>query len=139
MDLMEATAVRPPAAPDRRSLAGVVVTGVTTFAAVQWLTPPPAHPEQYLLLGLLFETVFWGACFVGAYSLLQRRSFLGFGAISVAAWTMFAAIVACPVTGHHAYGMWWAGQLALGLAFGVCSTVAAAVSRRSQEPVRSPE
>ena len=131
------TAARTRPAPDRRLLAAVAVTGVVTMAAVQWFTPPPAHPVEYSLTAQAIDTVFLGGLFLGAYALVLRRSFVGFAGLAVAAWALLTGIVACPVSGHHTYGVWWAAQVALGVAFGVCATVAAAVSRRSPAPPRS--
>jgi hypothetical protein len=131
------TAAQARPAPDRRLLAAVAVTGVVTVAAVQWFTPPPAHPVEYSPAAQAIDTLFLGGLFVGAYALVLRRSFVGFAGLAVAAWALLAGIVACPVSGHHTYGMWWAAQVALGVAFGVCATVAAAVSRRSPAPPRS--
>jgi peptidoglycan/LPS O-acetylase OafA/YrhL len=123
--------------PDGRLLAAVVLTGLATVAAVQFFTPPPVHPAGYSLAAQALDTLFLGGLLAGAYGLVLRRNTAGFTGIAVAAAALLTAIVACPVSGHHTYGLWWGAQLALGAAFVVSSTVAAAVSRRLPAPARS--
>ena len=124
-----------------RLLATVVVAGVVSWAATMLLTPAAAreHEASFSLLGLFFETAFWGSLFVAGYAFVERRDRLGYAALASVAWVQLAAVIACPVSGHHGFGAWWAGQMALCLGFVAVSTVASAISLRSPEPApRSP-
>ena len=53
---------------------------------------------------------------------MQRR--WGLVASLGAAGFMTALSVACPISGHHAFGVWWYGQMACVLALGAMSVVA---------------
>ena len=125
---------------DRRILTTVIVTAVASWAAIEWLTPAPVHPEREIdALSMLVNGAFFGLTFAGACFLVDRRAALGYGCIAGAAWVQFAGVVACPATAHHDYGAWWAGQMAVCLAFAVVSTMAATISLRTSGPVhRSP-
>jgi hypothetical protein len=124
-----------------RLLATVVATGVLAWAATIWLTPAAAreHEASFSLLGLFFETAFWGSLFVAGYAFVEGRDRLGYAALASVAWVQLAAVIACPATGHHGFGAWWAGQMALCIGFVAVSTVASAISLRAPEPgPRSP-
>jgi len=122
---------------DKRLLATVVATAIAASAVIEWLTPPPVHPEHQMdALSIVVNGLFYGFVFAGACMLMQRRATLGYAFIAGAAWSQFAGVMACPMTGHHDYGAWWAGQLAVCLAFAVVSTMAALISSRGAAPAR---
>jgi hypothetical protein len=115
---------------DWRLLGTVIVTAIAASAVIEWLTPPPVHPEEHIdALSMLVNGAFFGFLFAGACMLTQRRAALGYSFIAVAAWAQFVGVLACPLSGHHDFGAWWAGQMAVCLAFAVVSTVAAFISR----------
>jgi hypothetical protein len=117
---------------DRRLLATVLVAAIAAWAAIEWLTPAPVHPEHGMdALSTVVNSGFFILAFTGAFMLVERRAVLGYGCLAGAAWIQLAGVVACPATGHHDYGAWWAGQMAVCLAFAVVSTAAAAISARA--------
>ena len=121
---------------DWRLLSTVVVTGVLAYATVMLTTPVPVqeHSESYPLLGLFLETAWVGSLFVGAYMMVQRQFRWGYAAFAAASWVWLAGVIACPATGHHDFGAWWAGQMAVGLVWVAVATVASAINLRAQEP-----
>jgi hypothetical protein len=129
-----------PAKLDRRLLGTVIVTAIAASAAIEWLTPPPVHPEHEMdALSLVVNFAFYGCLLAGAAMLVERKAAIGYGFIAAAAWSQLAGVIACPMTGHHDFGAWWAGQMAVCLAFAVVSTVATLISRRAAAPAhRSP-
>jgi hypothetical protein len=114
--------IAPRPAPRRRlHLDDTVAYGWVVAATVAWpvlfgigwiLEPEAANPnavpgpiEGLVVLGFL-ACVVWMA---RGFSLQQRFGFAGsFGAAVV----LLGMVVACPLTGHHAIGGWWYGQLA---------------------------
>jgi hypothetical protein len=126
----EAPPARPPAF-DLRWMVPVFGTIVATFAAVQFFTPAPVHPDMApTLLDQVFSTALMGCLFFTAYGFVQRNPRLGYlGAAGFASALLFG-IATCPVSGHHTYGMWWGAQMALGLAAVATSTVAAIAHTR---------
>jgi hypothetical protein len=129
-----------PARLDWRLLGTVIITAIAASAVIEWLTPPPVHPEHEMdALSIVVNGAFYGFILAGAYFLVERKAALGYGFIAAAAWSQLAGVIACPMSGHHDFGAWWAGQMAVCLAFAVVSTVAALISRpgavpRSQSP-----
>jgi hypothetical protein len=79
----------------------------TTIALWEWVV-------SYALLGAMTLAA------VG----LSKRKPSGARASFIAAGIFTAGIVACPVTGHHAFGSWWFGELACGLAILAVSAAA---------------
>jgi hypothetical protein len=120
---------------DWRLLATVIVTAIAASVVIEWLTPPPVHPEQQMdALSILVNGAFYGFVLAGAYFLVERKAAWGYGFIAAAAWSQFAGVLACPLSGHHDFGAWWAGQMAVCIAFAVVSTVAALISRQGVAP-----
>lgn len=125
-------------AGDRGLAVAVVVTGLVAFFGTVALEPAPVAPHaSWAWVAEIGGTAFLGLAFLGALALLSGRSRLGYGATTGAAWTMVVLTVGCPVSGHHAFGAWWAGQMALAGMFAVVSTTALAVTR-APRPGRSP-
>ena len=116
---------------DRRWMVPVFATIVAAFAAVQFFTPEPVHPDMApTLLDQLFSTVLTGCIFFAAYGFVQRSPRMGYFGAAGFAWTLLFGIASCPMSGHHMYGMWWGAQMALGLAAVATSTVAAVAHSR---------
>lgn len=89
----------------------------------------PASDQAVPLIGIVLEVTMYvllSAMLAGL--IMQRRWGLlaSFGAAVLAT----AASIACPVTGHHAFGAWWFGQMACMLALVAISVV---TLRRSYE------
>ena len=122
-------AARPPL--DKRWMVPVFGSILVTFAAVQFFTPAPAHPDMApTLLDQVFSTVLMGCIFFTAYGFVQRSSRMGyFGAAGIAG-TLLFGIASCPISGHHTYGMWWGAQMALALGAVAVSSVAAVAQTR---------
>jgi hypothetical protein len=117
-------------AADRPLVVAVVVAGLVAYLGGVWLEPVAVHPHSgWDLVAEVATTGFLGLALGGALALFHGRGRLGFGLTAGAAWTLLALVVACPTSGHHAFGAWWAGQLALTLPYVTVATVAA-LSRR---------
>ena len=85
------------------------------------LEPASQHPVP--LIGIVLEVTMYvllSAMLAGL--IMQRRWGLlaSFGAAVLAT----AASIACPVTGHHAFGAWWFAQMACMLSLVAISVVA---------------
>jgi hypothetical protein len=89
-----------------------VVALLGANAAAMALEPAPANPNQpepwfvvlpSLVVALGILTAFGG--------LLARRRW-GMAASLVAASVATVMVVACPISGHHHFGLWWVGELA---------------------------
>jgi hypothetical protein len=83
----------------------------------------PASQQSVPVIGIVLEVsmyVLLSAMLAGL--IMQRRWGLlaSFGAAVLAT----AASIACPVTGHHAFGAWWFAQMACMLALVAISVVA---------------
>lgn len=118
-------------APDQRLAIGVIVTGLISVfgaAALQPAAPQQAH-AAWDVVAEIGAILFFGLAFFGAYALLEGRTRWGYTGLAAASYVQLVLVVGCPVSGHHAFRAWWAGQLALALAFTAVSTVAAAITR----------
>ncbi len=83
----------------------------------------PASQQSVPVIGIVLEVTMYvllAAMLTGL--IMQRRWGLlaSFGAAVLAT----AASIACPVTGHHAFGTWWFGQMACMLGLVAISVVA---------------
>jgi hypothetical protein len=114
-----------PARPARRPLAvwlGEPITnlwaaaGVAAllgaYAAARALEPAPVNPDQpdpwFVALPKLLVAYGMLAAFAG---LLTRRRW-GMAASLLSASIATTMVLACPISGHHHFGLWWAGELA---------------------------
>jgi hypothetical protein len=82
----------------------------------------PAAQQSVPVIGIVLEvTMYVLLAGMLAGLVMQRRWGLlaSFGAAVLAT----AASIACPVTGHHAFGTWWFGQMACMLALVAISVV----------------
>jgi hypothetical protein len=117
------------AAGDQRLAIAVAVVGLVAFFGANWLEPPAPHHSTVPFIVSLAQTAFLGFAAVGGVCLFQaERRQLGFALSAAAAWTFLGLVVACPTSGHHPFGAWWAGQLAITLPWVALSTVAYAVN-----------
>src|SRR5688572_23465899 len=125
----EAETRRPPL--EVRWIVPVIGTIAAAFAAVQFFTPEPVHPDMApTLLDQLFSTILSGCIFFTAYGFVQRNLRMAYCGAAGFAWALLAGVASCPVSGHHSYGMWWGAQMALGFAAVAISTVAAVAHAR---------
>lgn len=119
-----------PVAADQWLAIGVIVTGLVATFGVKALRVEPDHPHQaWELVARVLELAFFGLAFSGSYVALQRKSRVGYAGLAAASYVLLAYVIGCVASGHHAFGAWWAGQMALALAFTAVSTVAAAITR----------
>jgi hypothetical protein len=98
------------------------------------LEPAPADPNAPLpWYGALLVYAFLSSLLLAAAGLVVRQR-VGLVASVVAASILLFDTVACPVTGHHGYGTWWLGELALSLALVAVSAVAVIGTARPKTP-----
>jgi hypothetical protein len=62
---------------------------------------------------------------------LVRRARWAFAVSAAAALLNVGAVVACPVSGHHAMGMWWVAQASLAVGLVVLSLAGWQAAARS--------
>ncbi|MCZ7527239.1 MAG: hypothetical protein M5U14_13160 [Acidimicrobiia bacterium] len=92
-------------------------TGVAWLVAlplVEALEPEPVAGASFPWYATLLGVALLGALALAAAGLLAARRW-GLVASLGAAGLLTAGTVACPVSGHHAWGAWWPGQLAVAL------------------------
>lgn len=105
-------------------LDGRISTRWTVTLALMWagllstwllVTPPPTNPDAVpdLLSALLF-LVALAPFFATMASLFERRR-SAFASSVWASGVLLVVTVACPLTGHHAFALWWGAQLAAAL------------------------
>lgn len=104
----------------RRRLSDTISHGWIVAASVAWpvlyvvgwvLEPTADNPDAVAgTIESLFLLVFLGSIAVMARGFSLRQRF-GFAGSLAAAGVLLAAVIACPITGHHAVGGWWYGQL----------------------------
>lgn len=117
------SASRPPArvsGPSRR-LEDYIPSSWTLAGAVSWLLllgtalaiePQPSDPTAIpSLVDALFMGILLVALTAVALGFVARRR-VGFAASLAGAGVLLAAVLVCPVSGHHDLGLWWYGQLA---------------------------
>lgn len=109
-------------------LAGALIAfGVVAYGIVLALEPTPAHPElAYSWWAQLLDVAFLASACLGTIALLQRRP-IGFTGIAASSVLLLVGVVACPTTGHHEFGVWWLGQLAVSAAWVAASVYATRV------------
>jgi hypothetical protein len=92
--------------------AGIGIAWFVAYQVAASLEPVPDQPEPWygVALGVAFLALIAGTA---TGLVMQRRWGL---VVSVGAAAFFTALsVACPVSGHHAFGAWWYGQMACAL------------------------
>jgi uncharacterized membrane protein len=97
---------------DNRMAAGVAVAWFVAYQVAASLEPATHQPEPWY--GVVLGIAFLGLLATTAAGLIAQRRW-GF-AVSLAAAGFFTALsVACPLSGHHPFGVWWFGQIAVAL------------------------
>ena len=112
---------------------GRIPIGVAVVLCAAWLTaipvtlalePAPTDADATLpWYGVLIGYVFLTSLLLTAVGLGARQRG-GIVASMVAAGVFLLDTVACPVTGHHGFGTWWLGELAVALALVAVSAIA---------------
>ena len=129
-------------APDRARLAPVLLTrgwaGVLGFG---WplaivigmaLEPAPADPNAPVpAIVSLASLALFAALVATAVAAGNRHPSAAIGGL-VTGLLSLGFVVSCPVSGHHTFGAWWFGEMALTLA--MLGVSLAALGRRAREP-----
>jgi hypothetical protein len=101
-----------------------------TFVVGAALEPAPAEPEAAVPLVVALSALLFLAALAGTVLAAAIRHPLAAPMGVVAGVVSLAFSVACPVSGHHALGLWWVAQLGTTAAMlGVC---VAALGRRAR-------
>jgi peptidoglycan/LPS O-acetylase OafA/YrhL len=82
----------------------------------------PAAQQSVPVIGIVLELTMYVLLAAMLTGLVMQRRW-GFLASLGAAVLATAASIACPITGHHAFGTWWFGQMACMLALVAISAV----------------
>ena len=106
---------------DGRLGAGVGIAWLVLLQTAFALEPATNQPEPSY--GVVLELTMWLLLAGMVTGLVMQRRW-GLVASLGAAGFMTALSVACPVSGHHAFGVWWYGQMACVLGLGAISVVA---------------
>ena len=116
----DATPVAPAALPPaswRSPIEGSVACALAlvwfaAYAITGLVEPAPRDPAiMHAWYVELINGVFLGALGVMIVGLALRRR-VGVLASIAATGAFLTAVVACPITGHHEFGLWWFGELA---------------------------
>lgn len=91
---------------------GTTVAWVAGIALILLLEPAPADPETASVLSEIIGTVMAVGLSVTVLGLVARYRF-GLAAAAATGGLMVAVSVACPLSGHHTFGAWWLGELAI--------------------------
>lgn len=94
-------------------LAGCLAAAwVVAYCTAGMLEPAPRDPAvMHAWYVTVINAVLLGSLIVMVGGLLARRR-VGIFASVVATAAFATAVVACPITGHHSFGLWWFGELA---------------------------
>jgi hypothetical protein len=120
---------------DGKLAGGVAVAWLVLLQVAFALEPATNQSEP--IYGVVLELTMYVLLATMLTGLVMQRRF-GLVASLGAAGFMTALSVACPVSGHHAFGTWWYGQMACVLGLVAASVVALHLSnaRRSvDQPV----
>jgi hypothetical protein len=137
--------IREPGLDTRAWLAERVDGKLAGGVAVAWLVLlqiafalEPATNRAEPIYGIVLELTMYALLATMLTGLVMQRRF-GLVASLGAAGFMTALSVACPISGHHAFGTWWYGQMACVLALVAASVVALHLSntRRDGESVHT--
>ena len=136
-----------PGAPElaRRRLGERIDVRIALGIGVAWLVLPEiaaaleptarlADPSWAVALGYGMDVLFF-AMLVG----LATRRRWGLVVSLVGAMVMTAFSLACPTSGHHAWGLWWVGQMATVLALVVGSVWALRLPPVDEPAVEEPQ
>ncbi|HEY6415227.1 MAG TPA: hypothetical protein VIX41_03280 [Acidimicrobiales bacterium] len=96
------------------------------------LEPAPADPEAAVPVVVSLASIGLFAALVATAVAAGNRQPAAAVAAVVTGLIALGFTVSCPVTGHHTFGAWWFGQMALTLTMFGASL--AALGRRAREP-----
>ncbi len=113
---------------DGKVAGGVAVAWLVLMQVAFALEPATNQTEP--VYGVVLELMMYVLLATMLTGLVMQRRF-GLVASLGAAGFMTAMSVACPVSGHHPFGVWWYGQMACVLALVAASVVALRVSTPS--------
>ena len=117
-------AVARPRATDRIPSEVSLALGVAWFVCYSIgtaLEPQTSHPLP--VIGVVLGVALLVGVLATAAGLVARRRW-GLTASLASAGLLVASSVACPTTGHHGFGLWWFGQMAVSIALVAASVVA---------------
>ena len=108
------TPTKPTGAWLREPIGGpwALAVGLTWFVLSEVavvLEPHTSHAEP--LIGVVIAVVLWSLVAVMVTGLAMQRRW-GLGAALASSVFLTAGVIACPTTGHHAFGSWWFAQMA---------------------------
>lgn len=127
-----------PGGPGRLGLDDRVERGWPALATASWvlfllavlvLEPAPADPEAVPSLAATLTGVVLLTGLVATLGALGSRMRVGLRLSALTGLVALGSAVACPMTGHHGFGAWWAGELA---AAGLVVAVGAIGYRRAR-------
>jgi hypothetical protein len=96
------------------------------------LEPAPADPEAATpVLAVLASMALFAALVATVVAAGSRHPSAAIGGV-VTGLLSLGFVVTCPVSGHHTFGAWWFGEMALTLA--MIGVSLAALGRRAREP-----
>ena len=113
-----------PRATDRIPSEVSLALGVAWFVCYtigSALEPQTSHPMP--VIGVVLGVALLVGILATAVGLVARRRW-GLTASLGTAVLLVASAVACPTTGHHGFGLWWFGQMAVSMALVGASVVA---------------
>jgi peptidoglycan/LPS O-acetylase OafA/YrhL len=94
----------------------------------------PATSRAEPAIGVVLAVVMWTLIAVMATGLAMQRRW-GIGAALAASALFAAAVIACPTTGHHTFGVWWFGEAACAAAMvGISAYALQRAPRVEREP-----
>ncbi len=118
---------------------GELKTGWAALLGIGWplaivviasIEPAPADPNAApALLDSLLTAVMFGALVLTGVSAVSRLRATAFAGVTLGVVGLGAA-AACPLSGHHEFGLWWIGELAIYTAMLAASI--AALGRRAR-------
>jgi hypothetical protein len=115
---------RRPRATDRIPAETSVALGVAWFVCYSIGSALEPHTEHAMpVIAVVLGVALLAGILTTAVGLSVRRRW-GLTASLASAGLLVASSVACPTTGHHDIGLWWAGQMVVSLALVVASIVA---------------
>jgi hypothetical protein len=100
---------------------GLAVAWFVGYSLVLLLEPATSHSLP--VIGVVLGTAFLVGILLTAAGLVARQRW-GVTASLATAVLLVASSVACPTTGHHSFGLWWFGQMAVAVALVAASAVA---------------
>lgn len=104
-----------------RQLDDRIGRGWAVASAIAWLvglsviyaiSPAPADPEAASVLAQVLSMLIALGMSISVLGFATRHRF-GFAGAAATGGVLMTMSIACPVTGHHTFGAWWVGELAI--------------------------